>query len=60
MSFKYEYYKNQEEVRGQIQNCEGYHAQQVAYSSFHDALTQVCFGCRAIRTNLKIEEVKNE
>ncbi len=41
-----------EEVRTHIQECEGKHTQQVAYSTFHDALTQVCFGCHAVRTSL--------
>jgi hypothetical protein len=43
--------RSQEEVRTQIQICEGRHSQQVAYSSFHDCLTQVCFGCKKIRTS---------
>jgi len=54
ITFKYEYYKTMEDVRKHIQECEGKHSQQIAYSSFHDALTQVCFGCRKIRTNKKI------
>lgn len=41
-----------EEVRKHIQDCEGKHTQQVAYSTFHDALTQVCYVCKKIRTNL--------
>jgi hypothetical protein len=53
MQFEYEQYKTQEEVRKHIQQCEGRHMQQVAYSSFHDALTQVCFGCKKIRSNIK-------
>ena len=43
---------NQEEVKIHIKQCEGKHVQQVAYSSYHDALTQICFGCMKIRTNL--------
>lgn len=50
--FIYEYYKKQEEVRKYIQACEGRHKQQVAYSTFHDSLTQVCFVCRRIRSNI--------
>lgn len=49
---KYEYIEKTEDVIKHIQNCEGRHTQQVAYSSFHDALTQVCFGCRVVRTSL--------
>lgn len=48
---KFEYLKTQEEVRKQIQECEGRHSQQVVYSTFHDALTQVCYGCRKVRSN---------
>lgn len=43
-----------EAVRMHIKECEGKHKQQIAYSSYHDALTQVCFGCNKVRTNLKI------
>lgn len=46
--------ETQEEVREQIQKCEGVHPQQVAYSTFHDALTQVCYGCMAVRTTIKL------
>jgi len=40
------------QVRHQIQKCEGKHKQQIVYSSYHDSLTQVCFDCKKIRTNL--------
>jgi hypothetical protein len=49
----YESYDTQEEVREHIQACEGKHMQQVAYSSYHDALTQVCYGCKKIRSNIR-------
>jgi len=52
--FDYEYYANQEEVRKHIQKCEGKHIQQAIYSTFHNALTQVCFGCKKIRSNIKL------
>jgi uncharacterized protein YqeY len=52
--FTYEYFITQEEVRKHIQECEGHHRQQIAYSSFHDALTQVCFGCKKVRTNMVV------
>jgi hypothetical protein len=52
--FEYEYYETQEEVRAHIQACEGKHTQQVAYSTFHDSLTQICFGCLKIRSNILI------
>jgi hypothetical protein len=52
MKFDYIYLSTQEEVRKHIQNCEGRHTQQVAYSTFHDSLTQICFGCKKIRSNI--------
>lgn len=51
MNFEYEPCGTMQEVREEIQNCEGKHTQQVAYSSFHDCLTQICFTCRKIRSN---------
>jgi hypothetical protein len=53
-NFEYEYIEKQEDVRKHIQECEGRHAQQVAYSTFHDAFTQICFGCKKVRSSLKI------
>ena len=53
MKFQYEHYKTQEDVRKHIRDCEGKHIQQAIYSTFHDALTQVCFGCKKIRSNIK-------
>jgi len=52
MTFEYEHIKTVGEVRKHIQNCEGRHTQQAIYSTFHDALTQVCFGCRKIRSTI--------
>jgi len=51
-NFKVEQFETLEEVREHIQECEGRHKQQVAYSTFHDGLTQICFGCKKIRTTL--------
>jgi len=42
----------EENVKIAIKNCEGQHLQQVAYSSYHDALTQICFDCNKVRTSL--------
>lgn len=53
MQLEYEFVPAQEEVRKHIQECEGKHTQQAIYSTFHDALTQVCFGCLKIRTTIK-------
>ena len=54
MQFEYEYIETVEEVRKHTQECEGRHSQQVAFSTFHDVLTQICFGCKKVRTNKKI------
>lgn len=48
--------KSMEEVRKHIRSCEGHHKQQIAYSSYHDALTQICFDCDCVRTNLNITQ----
>jgi len=53
ITFLYEFIERQEDVRKHIQECEGWHTQQAIYSTFHDALTQVCFGCRKIRSTIK-------
>ncbi len=51
-TFELEHIATMEEVRKHIQECEGRHTQQAIYSTFHDALTQICYGCRVIRTTL--------
>ncbi len=51
---------SQEEVKRNIKVCEGKHIQQIAYSSYHDALTQTCFGCGKVRTSLKEKDVKGD
>jgi predicted site-specific integrase-resolvase len=60
MEFEYEYLPTIEDVRKQIKRCEGFHTQQVSFSTFHDALTQICFGCRCIRSNIKIYANNNK
>lgn len=52
ITFTYEHIEKQEDVRKHIQECEGKHTQQAIYSTFHDALTQVCFGCKKIRSTI--------
>ncbi len=47
-------------VKDNIKFCESKHIQQIAYSSYHDTLTQVCFGCKKIRTSLKEKDVKGD
>ena len=55
ITFDYQYVPKQEDVRKHIQSCEGKHTQQAIYSTFHDALTQVCFGCKKVRSTIKRE-----
>ena len=56
--FELIFYIDQEDVKEFIKDCEGKHIQQVVYSSYHDALTQICFTCKKIRTSLKEEDLK--
>lgn len=51
--FEYEYVPTQEKVRKHIKECEGKHTQQAIYSTFHDALTQVCYGCKKVRSTIR-------
>ena len=44
----------QEVLKKLIQDCQKEnHVQQVAFSTYHNALTQICFTCEKIRTSLK-------
>ncbi len=46
-----------ETIREAIQTCEKEgHIQQVAYSTYHDCLTQICFTCEKIRTLLEVKK----
>lgn len=53
MILVYEYIEKQEDVRHHIKHCEGKHTQQAIYSTYHDALTQICFGCKKIRSTIR-------
>ncbi len=55
MTLEYEYIEKQEDIRKHIQECEGRHTQQAVYSTFHDALTQICYGCLKVRSNIRRE-----
>lgn len=52
MTLVFEHFNTMEEVRQHIQECEGRHTQQAIYSTFHDALTQICYGCKKIRSTI--------
>jgi hypothetical protein len=45
-------HEGEKQVRESIKYCqkEG-HVQQVAYSTYHDAITQICFNCKMIYTS---------
>ena len=58
--FKYEQLSTMEAVHEAIKRCEGVHSQQIAFSSFHDALTQICFGCGVVRSTIFRGENKKE
>ena len=53
-------YEDEEYIRGCVKTCEKKrHLQQVAYSTFHDCFTQICFTCKVVRTSLpESEQVK--
>ena len=53
MKLDYEYAPTKAELETQIDECEGRHTQQAVYSTFHSALTQVCFGCLKVRSTIK-------
>lgn len=49
-----------EDMMAQVKYCEGKHIQQVVFSTYYKALTQICFGCGKIRTMLNSNDVKSE
>jgi hypothetical protein len=52
-------YESENYLRGCIKSCqEKGHIQQVCFSTYHNAITQVCFTCEAVRTSISKEEVK--
>jgi len=53
MILEYEFVENKSDLMNQIDDCEGKHVQQAVYSTFHSALTQVCYGCMKVRSNIK-------
>lgn len=47
------YYASVDQVQIVARVCQkDNHVQQVAYSTYHDVLTQICFTCKKIRTNM--------
>ena len=51
--------ETQGDVEMDISRCQKKnHIQQVAFSTYHHALTQICFTCDKIRTSIKEEDLK--
>ena len=53
---EYEYIEDINELVKQIDECEGKHTQQAVFSTFHRALTQICYGCKKVRSNIRRTE----
>lgn len=53
MIFEYEHIPEKEQLMEQIDICEPTHTQQAIYSTFHSAITQVCFVCKKVRSTIK-------
>ena len=52
-------FENEDYLKGCIKSCqEKGHIQQVAFSTYHNALTQVCFSCNVVRTSINQDETK--
>jgi len=50
-------FMKQEVLQKLIQDCQKEnHVQQVVFSTYHNALTQVCFTCKKIRTSMKEDD----
>ena len=54
INFEYIYIESMEELREIIKKEEGSCCQQVAFSTFHNALTQINFTKRIIRSNIRL------
>jgi hypothetical protein len=55
ITFQLELLASVEGVRRRIHECEGKHVQQAMYSTYMDTLTQICFTCRKVRSNVMWE-----
>lgn len=54
MEFELIELKHNEAVEMVIKHCQkSKHIQQVAYSTYHSCITQICFNCKKIRTTIK-------
>ena len=50
-------YESEEYIRNNVRICERRkHVQQIAFSTFHDCFTQVCFTCNICNTSLPYQD----
>lgn len=51
------YVSSETDLRNRIRYCQmEKHIQQVAFSTYHNCLTQVCFTCEKVSTSIRLEE----
>jgi len=59
MKFELSHYEDLDDVLMEITKCQSKdHTQQVAYSTYHGCLTQLCFTCLKIRTNMSLNDLE--
>ena len=59
MSFRLYYFGSEVGLRDIIRSCQkDNHVQQVAYSTYHDCLTHICFTCKQINTSMKYKDTE--
>lgn len=60
MRFELTQYEDLDDVQMEITKCQNKkHIQQVAYSTYHSCLTQLCFTCLKIRTSMSINDLES-
>lgn len=60
MSFNIRFLEDEKILRHKIKLCQNKnHIQQVAYSTYHNCLTQICFNCKMIRTSINQDDVSS-
>lgn len=58
MKFELTHYEDSDDVGMEITKCQNKkHVQQVAYSTYHSCLTQICFTCLKVRTSMGINDL---
>lgn len=60
MKFKLIHNEDLGDVQMEITKCQNKkHIQQVAYSTYHSCLTQICFTCLKITTDMSISDLES-